>query len=283
MTFSPGAFPGQTDNEEPLGRHFCRIIEQRNFAEDLRLLVAEGEGIVQSGRPGQFIHILLTDGWTILWRRPFSIHRVHPRSGTFEILYRVVGPGTRTLSEKKPGDVLDLLGPLGKGFDLDGPFEHGLIVAGGVGSAGLFFVSDVLLEKKKRVTFLWGARNKAELDGMDALRALRRSGADVRISTDNGSEGLHGPVTELLKKTLAVKNAWAVGTAGFVCGPQAMMPLVQEIVLKTDFPWQASLEEKMACGVDACKGCAVRMKRGGFQMVCSDGPVFDLREVSLDR
>lgn len=257
----------------------CRVVSQTEVAEGIRLLILEGDAIVRKGRPGQFVHIRVGDGLFPLWRRPFSIHGIDPANGTFRILYRVLGAGTAMLGGKKSGDFLNVLGPLGNGFDLDRSYPRALIVAGGVGSAALFFLADALSRKGKSVTFLWGVRKKSELFGEDDL--VKRS-VDLRISSDDGSAGFRGLVTDLLKKTLRADKLGNRDAAGFVCGPKGMIRQVQTIAVNTDVPWQVSLEEKMACGINVCKGCAVKMRHGGYGMACSDGPVFDLREVILE-
>ncbi len=262
-----------------LNLNACRVVDQAGVAEDIRLLTLEGDAVVRKGRPGQFVHVRVDEGLFPLWRRPFSIHGMDPKKGTFRILYRVLGPGTEMLDRKKPGDLLNVLGPLGNGFDPDGSFSRALVVAGGVGSATLFFLTNALLEKGKSVTFLWGVTKKSELYGADDLA---QRGADVRISTEDGSAGFHGLVTDLLNKTLRTDDFGKTSIAGFVCGPKGMIRQIQTIADCTDFKWQVSLEEKMACGINVCKGCAVKMRRGGYGMVCSDGPVFNLREVILE-
>jgi dihydroorotate dehydrogenase electron transfer subunit len=266
-------------NEVRLGKHVCQVISHSETAEGIFLLFMRGRDLARLSRPGQFIHIRTGSGWVPLWRRPFSVHGADPENESVQIVYRVVGPGTEALSMAKPGDVLDVLGPLGRGFDLDKTFTRGLLVAGGVGSADLFFLAEHLLKRKKQVLFLWGVRRKSELFG---VASLREKGIDVRISSEDGSDGRKGLVTDLLKETLADKEWTAEGTEGFLCGPKGMIKEVQRVAEKTHFSWQVSMEEKMACGVNACKGCAVKMKNGGYRMACSDGPVFDLREVVLD-
>ncbi|RKY53487.1 MAG: dihydroorotate dehydrogenase electron transfer subunit, partial [Candidatus Neomarinimicrobiota bacterium] len=174
--------------------------------------------------------------------------------------------------------ILDLLGPLGIGFYLEGSFSHALVVAGGMGSAPIFFLIDKLLELKKRITFFWGVKNKNEIF---ALKDLRNSGVDVRIITEDGSMGRKGLITDILKPFLA-EHREDRSLEGFVCGPVKMLKQVQGMAEITTFGWQVSLEERMACGVGVCMGCGVKMKEGGYKMVCSDGPVFNLREILFD-
>jgi dihydroorotate dehydrogenase electron transfer subunit len=262
-----------------LGKHACPVISQIETAEGIFLLTLDGSDLARRSLPGQFIHIRAGCGWVPLWRRPFSVHGADPEKGTVRIVYRRIGPGTEALSKARPGDIVDVLGPLGRGFNLDQPFSLGILVAGGVGSADLFFLAEHLVQRNKKIMFLWGVKRKPELFGVETLR---EKGIDVRIASEDGSTGQKGMVTGLLQDMLAEMESTVEGLAGFACGPKGMLREVQRISEKTRFPWQVSMEEKMACGVNVCKGCGVRMKQGGYQMACSDGPVFNLREVVLE-
>ncbi len=257
----------------------CHILEHTRLSETIYRLTLQSLEISESCRAGQFVHVRVADGREVLWRRPFSIHRVDRNRGSFEILYRVVGEGTTRLCRKQPGERLDLLGPLGNGFDPEGRFRLALLVAGGVGCADLFFLSDALLERGKRIVFLWGVRSRSELFDLDLLRTR---GIDVRTCTEDGSDGRRGLAVDLLKDFLSEGGFSGEEAVGFVCGPKGMIRAVQPMAERTEFPWQVSLEEKMACGVGVCQGCAVRRTTGAYAMVCSDGPVFDLRTVVLD-
>jgi dihydroorotate dehydrogenase electron transfer subunit len=214
-----------------------------------------------------------------LLRRPLSIHRADPETGRVELLYRVVGRGTRILKNLQPGESLEVRGPLGRGFDLQGDFQHALIVAGGMGGAPVFYLIDALLALGKKVTLLWGVADGREIFG---AKEFVRRGVDVRISTEDGTIGHQGYVTDLLDEFLEI-HAQDSAMRGFVCGPECMLLPVQRRAKKTAFDWQASLEERMACGVGVCQGCGVRIRnREEYQMVCKDGPVFDLKEIVFD-
>jgi len=176
----------------------------------------------------------------------------------------------------RPGDPLDVMGPLGRGFDLSGNFSRALIVAGGMGGAPVFFLIDALLSLGKQVTLLWGVGDGREIFGTDEYV---RKGVDVRVATEDGSLGHRGYVTELLDVFLKT-HAQDQSFRGFVCGPECMLLPVQRFARKTVFSWQASLEERMACGVGVCQGCGVRIRnQAEYRMVCKDGPVFDLKEI----
>ena len=229
----------------------------------------ESKEIAESCQPGQFVHLKVTQHIDPLLRRPFSVHRVDRKKGTFDVFYRVIGRGTELMSRLKPGAVLDSMGPLGKGFRLDESFSRAVVVAGGMGSAPVFFLIDALLMLGKQVTFLWGARMAEEFFEVDELKAR---GVDVRLATDDGSEGHCGLVTELVEAFLKEEQE-PDSIYGFVCGPEAMLSCIQPIARKSGFPWQVSLEERMACGIGVCQGCAVfhlAVEKGRLLRPCVD-------------
>jgi dihydroorotate dehydrogenase electron transfer subunit len=257
----------------------CILDTQRVITETVCHLSFISPTIARNSHAGQFLHLKIRSGIDPLLRRPLSIHRVDPETGRVELLYRVVGHGTRLLKNFQPGEILDVMGPLGRGFDLTGSFQHALIVAGGMGGAPVFFLIDTLLNLGKKVTLLWGVGDGREIFGTEAYE---KQGVTVRISTEDGTRGHRGFVTDLLDEFLN-NHAQDSTTRGFVCGPECMLLPVQKRARKMAFEWQASLEEHMACGVGVCQGCGVRLQnQTGYQMVCKDGPVFDLKEIVFD-
>jgi len=238
----------------------------------------KADEVAQACSPGQFVHLRVSQGVDPLLRRPFSIHRVNRKKGEVEILYRVVGRGTEMMREAESGDVLNLMGPLGKGFRLNGSFSRAIVVAGGMGSAPIFFLIDELVALGKHVIFFWGAKKGNEIFD---LSSLEKSGVKIKVTTEDGSVGQKGIVTDLVEAFIKGQEG-EVSTEGFVCGPQGMLKRVQEMVGETPSNWQVSVEERMACGVGVCMGCAVKMNEDGYSMVCSDGPVFNLKEIVFD-
>jgi dihydroorotate dehydrogenase electron transfer subunit len=188
----------------------------------------------------------------------------------FAILYDVRGRGTRWLSDRRPGDHIDVFGPLGRGYDLKPEAQNILLVAGGMGVAAVIAVADEAVAAGKNVTLLQGARTASLLFPHELLPT------DVEFvsATDDGSAGHHGVVTGLLKEHLP----WADQT--FACGPNPMFAAMADVVksARSRKEVQALLEERMGCGTGVCYGCAV-FTRKGVRLVCKDGPRFDLREV----
>ena len=243
--------------------------------------------IVRQAEPGQFVHLLCQDNSEPLLRRPFSFHRINRNS--FEILYKVVGQGTNLLAKSQKGDKIDVLGPLGNGFNLQlTTYNLQLIlVAGGMGVAPLLALAEELVksQRKKDIFVLIGAKNRRQILCVEDFQAL---GVKVKISTDDGSCGFKGPVTSLLKKILLtthpVNSLCSHGTSNlqltaiYACGPKPMLREIARLGLRLGFSCWGCLEENIACGVGACLGCAIKTKQG-YKLVCKDGPVFDLQEI----
>jgi dihydroorotate dehydrogenase electron transfer subunit len=240
--------------------------------------------------PGQFLHIRIEDSCDPLLRRPLSIHDVSVPSGKKQtkvrILSEVVGKGTSLLSQKKPFSTVDVLGPLGHGFDLKAlsSFETVYVVAGGMGVAPLFYLAKRLLEVRKatrrsggkgKVVVLIGGRTKEHVLREREFKAL---GCDVHLATDDGSRGFKGRVTQLLEKELLSGATHAGSRVICACGPKPMLAALTSVAKKNDIPAYVSLEEFMGCGLGACLGCVIRTA-SGYKRICHDGPVFPASEV----
>ncbi len=237
--------------------------------------------LAKLAKPGQFVEIRCSKGTAPLLRRPLGVHRVS--SLGIEVLYEVVGKGTEIISNKRAGEDLDIIGPLGNGFDLELGSDVNILVAGGIGVAPLMALAEGLSVKKSRkIHVLIGARVKSHVMCEGEFKAL---GCAVKVTTDDGSRGYKGLVTELLKKLLATHKVKTYlpdfrGITVYACGPNAMLKSVAAIAMEHGIPCQASFEERMACGVGVCLGCPVKVKSPeGYKMVCKDGPVFDAGEI----
>ncbi len=242
-----------------------KIIQNKNIKGKYFHCVLDAPLLGKRAKPGQFIEIKVTDGLEPLLRRPISIHRVD--RGKVELLYEVVGVGSEKLAGRKSGEMLDIIGPLGNGFSL----KAAILVAGGMGTAPLLFLAEKL---SKPPIVLIGAKTK---DHIHCESEFKKLGCEVKISTDDGSSGFHGKVTDLLVDILRFercKREFAICS----CGPKAMLKRISEISEEFDCPAEISLEEHMACGIGACLGCVVQTD-AGFKRVCKDGPVFDATEI----
>ncbi|MFA5063297.1 MAG: dihydroorotate dehydrogenase electron transfer subunit [Candidatus Omnitrophota bacterium] len=230
--------------------------------------------VARSSLPGQFINIRVGDNLDPFLRRPISIHSV---SGTkASILYEVVGKATEILTQKKKGDFLDVIGPLGSGFNYPKPKTQNpkpILVAGGMGVAPLIFLAGKLTEvesKKSKVKtlVLIGAKSKEHLL---CVQEFKKLGCAVKIATDDGSAGFKGKVSDLLKYLLSTID-YRLSTI-YACGPKPMLKAVADISNERQISAQLSLEEHMSCGIGACLGCVVKTK-DGLKRACKEGPVF---------
>jgi dihydroorotate dehydrogenase electron transfer subunit len=254
-------------------------ISDPDAAQEIFLLRLYAPEIVAKVRPGQFVMLKVAAGLDPLLTRPFSVHGA--RGGSLLLLYRVVGKGTRLLSQVEEGMELLLWGPLGRGFELDA--ERPVLVAGGMGVAPLVFAAERLAARLavqgRQVRFLCGLASAGQsrallgrlgcLPGAEALR--------VETATADGSKGVKGLVTALLPAALA----W--GDAVLACGPSPMLKAVAKMCAEWDKPCQVSLESPMACGVGACLGCAIPAAGGGYLRTCQEGPVMYAVQVDWER
>ncbi|OGX24513.1 MAG: hypothetical protein A2Y03_03420 [Omnitrophica WOR_2 bacterium GWF2_38_59] len=221
--------------------------------------------------PGQFIHVRINDMLDPFFRRPFSIFRAKEN---IEVLYEVVGDGTRILSSKKKGDVVDIIGPLGKGFRLPPKkIKQVVMIAGGVGVAPFLALSDELKKMNYELLLLYGGRTKEHIFNMKEYKA---NGCRVSVTTDDGSVGIKGRVSKLYS---TIKDDPQT-TYIYTCGPKPMMASVKEFAEKHGIDGQVSCEEVMACGVGVCKGCSTDTT-SGYKTVCYDGPVFDIKDINF--
>ena len=246
--------------------------------------------------PGQFVHVRTPDWSGLVLRRPFSINTLDRTAGEVSIHFRVTGKGTEVLARMRPGDTVDMLGPLGRGFEIDQRSRHLLLVAGGLGMAGVRCIVDDAIASGRQVVLLFGAATAGEV----YPSSLLPDEVEYAVATDDGSLGHHGRVTDLV----ADYEAWA--DQAFACGPEPMLAALARIAAGRDSrlgvarlgrkrgvraaplgspqarraSWlQVSMEQNMGCAVGACLGCVV-MGVDGPQRVCREGPVFAPDEIA---
>jgi len=221
---------------------------------------------------GQFFMVSLGDCLDPLLRRPFSLYRWF--GGDFQILYRVVGKGTEILSRKRGGERIDILGPLGRGFPVDElKKERIILVAGGLGIAPIFALAEDV--KKRAPILFYGAVSSDTLLCQDEIRSM---GIKTFISTEDGTIGRKGVITDLLIEYLDRTSSFEDNPVIYSCGPVPMLKRVSDIIRRYRLQGFVSTEEKMACGIGACLGCIIKTK-DGYRRVCKDGPVFLAEEI----
>ncbi len=240
---------------------------------------------------GQFVMLRITDGYDPLLRRPFGIFRAgvlqrpNPQLSSqdyIELVYKVVGRGTRLMTQLKAGDEVALLGPLGQGFCFEGithaAARDALLVAGGIGVVPLFMLARHLVDMGVKVRLLFGGRSRCDIL---AVTEFERLGVGTYVATDDGTLGEEGLITQILERKLGKYPHAHV----FACGPMPMLHAVKQICTHAQAPLQVSLEALMACGVGACLGCVVKGREHSAQnpdylCACKQGPVFTAQELN---
>lgn len=275
-------------------QHTVALREQVRLARDTYRLRVECPEIARQIVPGQFVMIRLAGCNDPLLGRPLALYdTVLDSSGTatgLDLVYLRVGKLTSRLPSCQPGQLLELWGPLGNGF-APMPADELIMVAGGIGQTPFVALAREYLGLRKygqaardaararKVTLCYGARSADYLAGLDDFSQL---GVDVRTSTDDGSAGRHGLVTQLLEEVLDADG----GDRRIVCcGPEPMMAAVAEIAARRDVPCQVSLETPMACGIGICFSCVAKVRdedgQWDYRRTCVEGPVFDARRIEF--
>lgn len=254
-------------------QQICKVVEMTQLDADTWWMVVEAGKLVQDHglRGGQFLHIKC--GASQLLRRPISVARTQcdDPEDTAALIFEVRGEGTRWLSQRRVGDSLDVLGPLGNGFDVSREGRY-LLVGGGIGVPPLLELGECLRWPHAAVLgFRTGAKAFLPVISRFAVHCEK-----TYLCTDDGSMGRHGFVDAQVRDILAKDHSF---TDILACGPKPMLKSITSVAAQFGIPCQVSMEERMACGVGACLGCAVRMKDGSMKHVCKDGPVFDAGEV----
>jgi len=250
------------------------VTGQEKKAESTYLLSFHAPEIAKDAQPGQFVHIKTIEAYDPLLRRPISICYVDREKGLVVLWYQVVGKGTKLLSSLKTGDSIDVIGPLGRGFDTAISGEKIYLIGGGIGIAPLIFLAQSLKEENN-ITAFFGGKNKEQLLPVNQLTSI-----NCELATEDGSIGHQGFVTDLLLRRLALEKP----ARAYACGPNGMLEQTALITRKHNLPLQVSLESVMACGVGACLGCTCEKGSSGEEgwvKVCKEGPVFWEDEVKL--
>jgi dihydroorotate dehydrogenase electron transfer subunit len=244
-----------------------------------RMRISQAD-VAQTAMPGQFINVRVGNGGEPLWRRPFSIHAAHPQQHWFEILYRVIGIGTKQLASLSAGKQINFVGPLGNSFNVEpSTTDTAIVVGGGLGIAPMVILSQHLVAKNITPVIFYGVRSEPELCSVPELQAYT---SDIRFATEDGSVGHKGYITDLVDsfiKTQADLSRMYM----FACGPNPMLDKVGQIAAYYRVPCQVSLETLMACGIGACLGCGMKstLPDTPYVYVCKEGPVFQAGEINF--
>lgn len=245
------------------------VIENRHIHSSYSLLRLSpvGQTALPECLPGQFVQVEIMQSKSTFLRRPISIHNVVDNE--LWLLVRDAGAGTHALVNIPSGEMLNVIVPLGHGFTVPTAKDsHPLLVGGGVGVAPLLLLGRCLADRGVRPAFLLGARSEADLLQLAMFKEI----GDVYVSTDDGSAGTPGVVTQ----NLALEQPWDVI---YCCGPLPMMKAVAAVAKKRNIECEVSLENMMACGLGACLCCVEPTVKGNV-CVCTDGPVFNINQLS---
>lgn len=278
----------------------AELVESRQILPGQWIQSFHAPELASGSRAGQFVHVRTGDWSGLLLRRPFSINTADPATGIITIHFRTVGRGTDWLTRLRPGETLDMLGPLGRPFEVDPRSRYLLLIAGGLGIAGVRMLVDEAIRDGRQVVVLFGAATARDV----YPSSLLPDEVEYVVATDDGSLGHAGLVTELV----ADYEAWA--DQSFACGPQPMLaalarlaagrrerlgvaklgrkrgggrqdPLGSPAARRKSF-LQVALEQNMGCAVGACLGCVVMGVTGQPQRVCREGPVFAAEEIAWE-
>lgn len=252
----------------------ARIVHKESW-KDYFLLSLESSRIASQAQPGQFIMVRVTSHSYPLLRRPFSIHSKD--ESIIKIFFQTTGLGTTLLSQKTTNDSLDILGPLGKGFSVRPGFKRKNIVGigGGRGIAPLYFLAQELHSHGALIKIFYGGKTHKDLPLKEKFEA---NGFEILCSTDDGSLGFKGLISDLFKVELERINPAHI----FACGPEPMMRKIAQTASAKKIPAEFSLESVMGCGFGACWGCVKKIKKGdeeGWIKICEEGPVFSEKEI----
>ncbi len=277
----------------------AELLESRQILPGQWLQHYHAPPLATGTRAGQFVHVRTGDWSGLVLRRPFTVNTADPATGTISIHFREVGRGTAWLTRMRPGDRLDMLGPLGQGFQVDARSRHLLLVAGGLGIADVRLLADEAIRDGRQVVLLYGCRDASEV----YPSSLLPDEVEYVVATDDGSVGHHGFVTDLALEY----EAWA--DQAFACGPLPMLRTLAALAagrrdrlgvaklgrkrgagkpVKPGTPearrkafLQVAMEQNMGCAVGACLGCVIWGVEGP-QRVCREGPVFAAEEVDWE-
>jgi len=248
------------------------IISQKLIAKNIYELVLSGNLVKGMLQAGQFVNIKVNEVAYPLLRRPISICEINHELNQFTVIYRAEGEGTKLLSQKRAGEQVDILGPLGTGFDIEevAANETVLLVGGGIGVPPMYEIAKRLHAKGNKVIVVLGFATTCDVFYEEEFKAY----ANVHIATMDGSHGFKGNVVELINEK-QLNFDWIYG-----CGPKVMLKSINEQFAQTKKGY-LSFEERMACGIGACYACVCQLNSGKMARVCKEGPVFKLGEVAL--
>lgn len=265
-----------TELVKPIHEVECTIISNEPVNGEYRLLVLNAPSKILDCEPGQFFHLLCPTSGPIqpYLRRPMSIYGYYPEKGELHFLYKVTGVGTSAIATLCPGQQFNVLGPLGRGFDIQPDWQNLLLVARGVGLATLAPLALKARRLNRKLTAICSARSDKFLLSLEYFREL---GVNVVAITDDAGTSSVENMHSIIEGLIADEGIDAM----YTCGSNRILKLLQAVGKAHDIPGQIALEQQMACGIGMCQCCVRAFNRHGAivnERVCREGPVFDLQE-----
>ncbi len=253
----------------------AELVSKEMLTEGIYKFAIKANEIASVAKAGQFLEIKVSDTTEPFLRRPISIFNIDGEN--VEFIFQVKGRGTEILSNKKVGDKIDVLGPLGKGNFTVKEYSNVAIIGGGIGTYPLYELAKELKDKAK-VNMYLGFRDKSLVTCEEDFKALGLN--KLVVTTDDGSYREKGYAIDFMKKDIEENGVDKI----FACGPLPMLRAVKQYAVENNIPCEVSLEERMGCGIGACLGCAIQIGTGEnarYGHVCKDGPVFNAKDVEI--
>lgn len=256
-----------------------KLLKKEELKPGIFKFSVQADEITQTAKPGNFIEIRVNNDIEPFLRRPISIYNIKKEEGILEFIFQVKGKGTKILSERREGELIDIVGPLGYGTFKYSSFQNLAIIGGGIGVFPLYELAKCAHVENKNVNTYMGFRNKDLVVLEDEFGKVSNN---LTITTDDGSYAQKGFAIDFLKKDIEDGKIDSI----YACGPLPMLKAVRELAIEKNIPCQISLEEKMACGLGVCLGCAVKTAKSPkespeYWHVCKAGPVFQAKDVEI--
>ena len=257
----------------------AELVKKEQLKPDIFKFSVKAPNIVKNSKPGNFIEIRVSDQTEPFLRRPISIYNLDKENGILEFIFQVKGKGTKILAQREVGSLIDIVGPIGYGTFQYENYENLAIIGGGIGVFPLYELAKCAKQANKDVTTYLGFRSKDFVVLEDEFKEVSNK---VVLTTDDGSYAEKGFAINYLEKDIEEGKIDSI----YACGPLPMLKAVQKLAIEKDIPCQISLEEKMACGLGVCLGCAVKTAKSSkeapeYWHVCKAGPVFNAKDVEI--
>lgn len=257
----------------------AKLLKKEELKPGIFKFSVQADEIVNIAKPGNFIEIRVNDDIEPFLRRPISIYNMDKDKGILEFIFQVKGKGTTILAKRNEGECIDIVGPLGFGTFKYSSYENLAIIGGGIGVFPLYELAKSAKNENKNVNTYLGFRNK---DLVVLENEFKQVSNQLTITTDDGSYSQKGFAIDFLKKDIEAGKIDSI----YACGPLPMLRAVRELALEKNIPCQISLEERMACGLGVCLGCAVKTAKSPkeapeYWHVCKAGPVFQAKDVEI--